>query len=98
MKKFILKTVTVLLVSLILISCSDDKKSSTEPETVAGTDQALIGSWVLIKILAQITTTPDLIGLTLTVEFNANETLQFTTVDQAGTVVEAGTWTTSGGN
>ena len=98
MKNIFLKAVLVLLVGLLLTSCSDDKKSSTEPETVSGPDQALVGNWVLTKILSPIVTTPDVIGLSLTVEFNVNETLQFTTVDQEGTVVESGTWTTSGKN
>ena len=81
----------------IMISCSDDK-SSTEPEAAQGIDQALVGTWKLTKILAPIATTPAAVGLDLSANFSADGTLQFTTTDVDGTVIDNGTWSTSDGN
>lgn len=95
MKNINIKIVLILLFFGMLISCSDDKKSSTEPDNEI--DQALVGSWELTNILAPISTTPAAVGLALTASFNADGTMQMTTTDVDGTVVDSGTWGTSDG-
>ena len=95
MKKINTKLVLILLFFGMLISCSDDKKSSTEPETEI--DQALVGTWELTNILAPFPTTPAAVGLALTAVFNADGTMQLTTTDVDGTVVDPGTWGTAEG-
>jgi hypothetical protein len=97
MKTINIKFVLILLLIGMLISCSDDKKSSTEPESNNENDQALVGTWKLTKILAPIATTPQAVGLDLTANFAADGTLQFTTIDADGTTVDGGTWSTKDG-
>jgi hypothetical protein len=97
MRNISIKSVLVLLLIGILISCSDDKKSSTEPEGNGDNDQSLVGTWKLTKILAPIATTPQAVGLDLTANFAADGTLQFTTVDADGTTIDGGTWSSSDG-
>ena len=91
------KIILVLLFIGIFISCSDDK-SSTEPESNNGNDQALVGTWKLTKILAPIATTPAAVGLELLASFSDNGTLQFTTTDSDGTAIDEGSWSTADGN
>ena len=91
------KIILVLLFIGIFISCSDDK-SSTEPESTNGNDQALVGTWKLTKILAPIATTPAAVGLELLASFSDNGTLQFTTTDSDGTAIDEGSWSTADGN
>ena len=98
MKTIHKKLVLMLLFVGILISCSDNKKSSTEPESTNGNDQALVGTWKLTKILAPLATTPEAVGLELLASFSANATLQFTTTDVDGTAIDEGSWSTSNGN
>ena len=84
-----------LILSVFIISCSDDDKSTTEPDV--NIDQALVGNWELTSILAPIATTPGAVGLALTAKFNADGTMQLTSTDVDGTVVDEGTWSTSDG-
>lgn len=98
MIKHFYKITLLLLFILALISCSDDDKSSTEPEGTGEIDNALVGTWVLTKILAPIATTPDAVGISLTAVFNADGTMQLTTIDAEGTSINLGTWGTSNGN
>lgn len=86
----------LLVLSVFLMSCGDDKKSSTEPEN-QGHDEALVGTWELTKILSPLATTPDEVGLALTAVFSSNGNLTFTTVDVDGTAIDNGTWSTSDG-
>lgn len=97
MKIIIQRSFLLFLIAALIISCSDDKKSSTEPESTNQNDQALVGTWVLTKILAPIATTPALVGISLSAVFNADGTMQLTTIDEDGTVVDNGTWSTSDG-
>ncbi|MCW8849924.1 MAG: copper resistance protein NlpE [Melioribacteraceae bacterium] len=95
MKTINIKFVLILLLFGMLISCSDDDKSSTEPGDEI--DQALVGTWELTNILAPLATTPAAVGLALTAVFNADGTMELTTTDSDGTVVDPGTWSTSDG-
>ena len=95
MKSINIKFVLILLFFGLLISCSDDEKSSTEPN--GDIDQALVGTWELTNILAPFPTTPAAVGLSLTAKFNSDGTMQLTTTDVDGTVVDDGTWSTSDG-
>lgn len=97
MTKQFYKICLLILYTLALISCSDDDNSSTAPEGTGEIDNALVGTWVLTKILAPIATTPDVAGISLTAVFNADGTMQLTTIDAEGTSVNAGTWGTSAG-
>lgn len=94
MKKLTFRFISILVLAGVLISCSDDK-SSTEPEKEI--DQALVGSWELTNILAPFATTPAAVGIALSAVFNSDGTMQLTTTDVDGTVVDDGTWSTSDG-
>jgi hypothetical protein len=97
MKTTLIKILFFSLFLGLLISCSDDDNSSTEPE--AGSyDPALVGTWQLTRILSPIVTTPEIIGLSLTAVFEDDGTITFTTIDSEGPAVDTGTWSTSGGN
>ncbi|MCB0731703.1 MAG: lipocalin family protein [Ignavibacteriae bacterium] len=95
MGKNINKILTVLFLAIIIFACSDDKKSSTEPELVV--DQDLVGTWVLTQITSPVTASPETLGLSLTAVFNDDGTVEFTTIDSDGTTVDTGTWGTSNG-
>lgn len=96
MKKINFNFFLLLIITVIAVSCGDDKNSSTEPENGI-IDQAVVGSWELTNILAPFATTPAAVGIALTVIFNADGTMQLTTIDVDGTVVDTGTWSTSDG-
>jgi hypothetical protein len=100
MIKLISKYTLILLLAIFFISCSDDDKdnSPTDPGGNGEIDNALVGTWVLQKILAPIATTPDAAGIFLTAIFNDDGTMQLTTIDSEGTTVDLGTWGTSNGN
>ena len=100
MIKLISKYSLILLLTFVFISCSDDDddNSPTGPGNVGEVDNALVGTWVLTKILAPIATTPDVAGIALTAVFNGDGTVIITTVDEEGTVVDAGVWGTSNGS
>ena len=85
------------VLSLTIISCSDDSSTEPKDENNAVLDQALIGTWELTKITKPIVTTPDLIGLALTAVFTGDGNLQFTTTDTDTVTTDSGTWSTSGG-
>lgn len=96
MKYINYKFFAILIFSVLLLSCSDDDKSSTEPENQEN-DAALVGSWELTKILAPIATTPAEVGLALSADFNSDGTMQLTTSDASGTIVDDGSWSTADG-
>ncbi|MDX1699137.1 MAG: hypothetical protein R3250_00905 [Melioribacteraceae bacterium] len=101
MIKLISKYTLILLLTIFFISCSDDdndNNSPTGPGDIGEVDNALVGTWVLSKILSPIATTPDVAGIFLTAIFNDDGTMQLTTVDDEGTSVDLGTWGTSNGN
>lgn len=97
MKNIIYKIFLLSLLLGLAIGCSDDDKSSTEPET-GERDPALVGTWQLTKILSPLATAPGAIGLSLTAVFEDNGTVTFTTIDIDGTAIDTGTWSTSDGN
>ena len=86
------------ILSFALISCSDDDNSSTGPEGTGELDNALFGTWVLTNILSPIPTTPEAAGIALTAVFNEDGSMELTTTDSEGTVVDSGTWSTSNGS
>lgn len=96
MKYINYKFFVLLIFSVLLVSCSDDDKSSTEPGD-AQIDAALVGSWELTKILAPLVATPAEINLALSADFNPDGTMQLTTIDDSGTIVDDGTWSTADG-
>ena len=92
----------LLILSVFLISCSDDKKSSTEPESNFVVDPAIVGVWDLTKITTTATgtllvLTPEQAGLSFTVTFNSDGSFESTTIDSDGTVVDTGVWGASNG-
>jgi Lipocalin-like domain len=97
MKKINFKFYIVLLFSVLIVSCSDDKKSSTEPDL--DIDPAMVGTWDLTKITSATfgEFTPAQLGLSFTSTFNSDGTFESTTIDVDGTVVDTGTWGSSGG-
>ncbi len=98
MLKLISKYSLILLLTFFFISCSDDDdKSPTGPGGNGEIDNALVGTWVLTKILAPIATTPDVAGISLTATFNDDGTMQLTTIDEEGVSIDMGTWGTSNG-
>jgi len=97
MFRFNYKFFFLIILTAAIISCSDDDDSSTAPEGNAEIDNALVGTWVLTKILAPIATTPEAAGISLTALFNEDGTLELTTVDSEGTSINTGTWSTSSG-
>ena len=97
MKKVNYKFVLVFVFSLLILSCSDDDKSSTEPNGDLSIDQALIGTWDLTKITTNATGTtleftPQQAGIALTTTFSGDGTFQSTTTTAEGTEVDSGTW------
>lgn len=96
MKYINYKFLALLIFSVLLLSCSDDDKSSTEPDNQE-IDAALVGSWELTKILAPLATTPAAVGIALSADFNADGTMQLTTTDASGTIVDEGSWSTADG-
>lgn len=100
MIKLLSKYTIIILLVLFFVSCSDDKDDNNSPTGPGGTgevDNALVGTWVLTKILAPIATTPDVAGIFITAIFNDDGTIQLTTVDGEGTSVDEGIWGTSNG-
>ncbi len=96
MKYINYKFLALLIFSVLLFACSDDDKSSTEPDNQE-VDAALVGSWELTNILAPLATTPAAVGLALSADFNADGTMQLTTTDASGTIVDDGSWSTADG-
>ncbi|MFZ1292118.1 MAG: lipocalin family protein [Melioribacteraceae bacterium] len=99
MKKLNFIYIIVILFAAIIISCSDDK-SSTEPELVV--DPALVGTWELTKIIANLGTTnleltPEQAGYNVTAIFRDDLTLESTTVNGDSTTIDTGTWGTKDG-
>ena len=102
MKNINLSFFLFLAISFIFVSCSDDEKSSTEPEKNLVVDPAIVGTWDLTKITTSATgtllvLTPADAGLSFTVTFNADGTFESTTIDSDGTVVDTGVWGVSNG-
>jgi hypothetical protein len=100
MIKLISKYSLILLLTFVFISCSDDDddNSPTGPGNIGEVDNALVGTWVLTKILSPIATTPDVAGIALTAVFSEDGTVLITTIDEEGTAVDAGVWGTSNGS
>lgn len=100
MKKINYRYLLILLFSVLIISCGDDDKSSTEPELEL--DPAIVGTWDLTKITTTATGTPIILtpaqaGLSFTSTFNSDGTFESTIIDVDGTTVDTGTWGVSGG-
>jgi hypothetical protein len=96
MSKNINKLIAVLFLGLILIACSEDSKSTAEPELTVDPD--LVGTWVLTLITSPITSAPEDLGLSLTSVFNDDATFEFTTIQNDSTSIDNGTWGTKNGN
>ena len=97
MKNINYSFIILLLLGVIIISCGDDKKSSTEPEANLEIDPAIVGTWDLTKITTSATgtllvLTPEQAGLSFTATFNNDGTFESTTIDSDGTVVDTGVW------
>jgi len=102
MKKINLSFFLLLIISIIFVSCSDDKKSTTEPEKDLVVDPAIVGTWDLTKITTSSTgtllvLTPEQAGLSFTVTFNSDGSFESTTIDSDGTVVDTGVWGAANG-
>ena len=99
MKKLINILYLILLVSVFIISCSDDDNDSTTgPDSNDGLDQSLVGTWVLTKILSPIAANPEDVGIALTVVFNDDGTMELIIEDDEGTTTFPGTWSTKNGD
>ena len=97
MKNINYKYFFFILISVILLSCGDDDKSSTEPGLNLEIDQALVGTWDLTKITTSATGTlieflPEQLGIASTSTFNSDGTFESTNTEPDGTVVDTGTW------
>lgn len=100
MNNIITKYILLTFFIVLLISCSSDKKSSTEPNL--SNDQSLVGTWELTKITASIggqtlVLTPEQAGLSTTAVFKSDGTFESTSTDSDGTSVDTGTWSTANG-
>jgi len=96
MKENIHRLLIIILVGIIIASCSKDKSSPTSPDLVV--DQSLVGTWLLTQITSPITTTPGALGLSLTAVFTNDGNTMLTTVTIDSTTIDNGTWGTADGN
>lgn len=97
MKNIYINLFIVLLLSTVFISCSDDKKTTTEPTSNLEIDPAIVGTWDLTKITTSVTgtlldLTPTQAGLSFTVTFNNDGSFESTTIDSDGTAIDTGVW------
>ncbi len=100
MKNINIKFVLLILIGVLIISCGDDDKSTTEPEIEI--DQALVGTWDLTKIsivsgTITIDLTPEQAGIAFIAVFNSDGTFESTSTDSDGPTVDTGTWGASEG-
>ncbi|MGE5402432.1 MAG: lipocalin family protein [Ignavibacteriales bacterium] len=86
-----------------VIFYSGCKKSDSNPTSPATQASPLVGTWVLNKVTitnpdnTTATYTPQQMGTSITMIFNADNTGQIMTTDSTGTTTESGSYTYSGG-
>ncbi|MCB9248700.1 MAG: lipocalin family protein [Ignavibacteriales bacterium] len=106
MKNFIYKSgllfLSILILSLMQISCSDDSSTGPKEEGDLVIDQDLVGTWELTKIIAKFGTTPleltpEQAGISNTVTFEEDLSFESTSTEGDTTTVDLGTWGTNNG-
>ncbi len=91
------KTILLILLLTVLTSCNKDNSNPVI------TDSGLIGTWVLTNIsgttsTGSITISPGLVGISMTMVFNSDNTASLSMVQQGQTTNQSFTWITLNGN
>ena len=99
-KAYFMFFVVMLLTLSVYSGC---KKSDSNPASPVAPASPIVGKWGLSSVTvtnsdsSKTTYTPQQMGLSITMQFNSDNTASITTADSSGTTTDTGTYTYSNG-